>query len=422
MNQLKNLKEKRAKIQEQLDAIFSLCEKENRSRNEEEKKKYGELVAEEAALNTEIADLEVHEQRKRTLAGDQKPVMTVEKTEVPDKEDRSVRGQVVAWQKRNKDVIAKIKGGNKQALENLEPFEIRAASSPMTPANTISDTVSLSAGSVLRMGGEMFDLRRISPTFWDYLPKAQTGLENLPWVNKKVPASSGAAAFIGPGVAKPGVSFTLEVENSNAKKVAVSLKTVTELIDDVDGFTDFINNELKYQLDIKTSTTLMTGVSSSTVPAGVQTFSLGFTTSGLSTVNPNNWDCCRAIIAQIRLAYINSPVVLFMNPVDMANMDMDKAISQGTYLGLSTRPIPGGLIVEDLNITAGQVQAIALDCLKTKIYKDFMLKFGWENDDFTKNLVTAIAERRIHFYHSENDAAGFVYDDFADIKSQIAAA
>lgn len=334
----------------------------------------------------------------------------------------SLRDQVAAWQTKNKDVIAKIKSGNKQALESLEPFQFKAAASPMTPANTISDTVSFSAGSIIRMGAEIFDLRRIAPTFWDYIPKAQTGLENLPWVNKKVPSASGAAGFIGPGVAKPGVSFTLEVENSNAKKVAVSLKTVTELIDDVDGFTDFVNNELKYQLDIKTSSTLMTGVASSTVPAGVQTFSLGFTTSGLSTVNPNNWDCCRAIIAQIRLAFINSPVILFMNPVDMANMDMEKAISQGTYLGLNARPIPGGLIVEDLNIAAGQVQAVALDCLKTKIYKDFILKFGLENDDFTKNLITAIAERRIHFYHSENDAAGFVYDDFADIKSQIAAA
>lgn len=336
-------------------------------------------------------------------------------------EDLSIHGQISGWVVRNKDVIAKIRSGNKEALGSLEPLEIKAANSPMTPANTTSDTVAFSAGSVIRMGGEVFDLRRVQPTFWDYIPKGKTGLENLPWVNKKVPASSGAAAFIGPGVAKPGVSFTLEVENSNAKKIAVSLKTVTELMEDVDGFASFINDELKYQLDIKTSLDLMSNAGSSTAPTGVQVFSLGFTTSGLSTVNPNNWDCCRAIIAQLRLAFINGPIVIFMNPVDMANMDMDKAISQGTYLGLSTRPIPGGIIVEDLNIAAGQVQAIAIDCLKTKIYKDFVLKFGWENDDFTKNLITAIAERRIHFYHSENDAAGFIYDDFADIKSQIAA-
>jgi hypothetical protein len=166
----------------------------------------------------------------------------------------------------------------------------------------------------------------------------------------------------------------------------------------------------------------MTQTESSTKVAGLQTFSLPFTTSGLSTVNPNNWDVARSIIAQIRLAFIESPVIIFMNPVDTANMDMDKSVSQGTYLGLTARPIPGGVIVEDINMVAGFVQGVALDLWKNLIYKDFMVKWGWENEDFTKNLITAIAELRMHSFHSENDAAGFVYDAIADVKSAIAAA
>ncbi|MEY4931157.1 MAG: hypothetical protein RI909_1881, partial [Bacteroidota bacterium] len=42
-----------------------------------------------------------------------------------------------------------------------------------------------------------------------------------------------------------------------------------------------------------------------------------------------------------------------------------------------------------------------------------------ENDDFTKNLVTAVAEMRLHSFHSANDEEAFVYDSFADIKSAI---
>jgi len=338
------------------------------------------------------------------------------------KDDLSIRAQVGAWQTRNKEIIAKIRAGNSALVGQLEQLEIRAANSPMTPANTISDTIAFNAGSVIRMGGEVFDLRRTQPTFWDFLPKGRTGLENYPWVNKKVPAGSGNAAFIGPGVAKPGTSFTLEVENSNAKKIAVSMKVATELLDDIDGMTTYVQVELAYQLKIQANADLMTGVGSSTKPAGVQTFSLPFTTSGLSTVNPNNWDCCRAIVAQIHKAFINSPIVIFMNPIDTANMDMEKAISQGTYMGLNVRQVPGAIIVEDYNTAVGFVQAIATDCLKTLIYKDFIMKWGYENDDFTKNLITAIAEMRIHSFHSENDAAAFVYDDLADIKSQIAAA
>lgn len=343
------------------------------------------------------------------------------KLEEKGKDDiMSVRTQVSDWQTRNKEIISRIRNGEKA---DLPPLEVRAANSPMTPANTISDTISINAGAAIRNGAEVFDVRRIEPTLWDYINKGRTGLETYPWVNKKVPADSGAAAFIGPGVAKPGVSFTFEVEKSNAKKVAVSTKVATELLDDIDGMTSYIQAELTYQLRNKVNSVLMTGVESATSPAGVQTFSLGFTTSGIETVNPNNWDCARAVVAQMRAAFITGPIAVFLNPIDTANMDMSKAISQGTYLGLNARPLPGGaVILEDNNVPVGYLQAIALDCWKNLIYKDFMLKFGWENDDFTKNLVTAIAEMRLHSFHSDNDAAGFVYDDLADIKTQIAAA
>ena len=335
-------------------------------------------------------------------------------------EDLSIRAQVAAWQTRNKEAIGRIKAGERNV--SLPTFEIRAANSPMLPSNTISDTITINAAHAIRQGAPVFDLRRVEPTFWDYIPKGRTSLETYPWVNKKVPAASGEAAWIGPGVAKPGISFTFEVEKSNAKKIAVSMKLATELLEDIDGMTTFIQVELAYQLKSKANTTLMTATDSSTVPGGVQTYSLGFTTSGISTTNPNNWDAARSVIAQMRAAFITGPIVIFMNPIDTANMDMDKAISSGTYLGTNVRPIPGGVIVEDNNVPVGFLQAIAIDALKTLIYKDFYMAFGWENDDFTKNLVTVIAEMRIHNFHSENDAAAFVYDEIADIKSQIAAA
>jgi hypothetical protein len=330
-----------------------------------------------------------------------------------------IRSQVKKWQTDNKDVIAKIKGGTRA---DLPTFEVRAANSPMTPANTISDTITINPANAIRNGAPVIDIRRVAPTFWDYLTKGSTNLETYPWVNKKVPDSSGAAAFIGPGVAKPGVSFTFEVEKSVAKKIAVSMKLATELLDDIDGMTSYVQNELDYQLKNVLNDKLMTGTESSTVPAGIRTFSLGFTTSGLSVTNPNNWDCARAVVAQMRAAYITGSIVIFMNPIDMANMEMDKAISNGNYTGINARGITGATIVEDYNIPVGYIQAFAVDSLKTLIYKAFTMTFGWENDDFTKNLVTVIAETRLHSFHSENDAAAFVYDDLADIKSQIAAA
>jgi hypothetical protein len=336
---------------------------------------------------------------------------------------KSVRQQVVEWHEANKEKIAKVKSGTRNI--ELPPIEVRAAASPMTPANTMSNTWSVPAGVNPQVESGIHDIRRIQPTFWDYITKGRSSSPLYVWVNKKKDADTGEAGWIGPGVAKPGVSFKLAAETSNAKKIAVSNKVALELLDDIDGMTTYIQQELNYQLRTKANTQLMAGAVSSTAPAGIQTVSVPFSVVGISTTNPNNFDVLRAVVAQLRLGFFGGlPVTVFINPVDAANMDLSKAISNGTYLlpPFSTtdgRNVAGALIVEDLNIPAGSFQAACLDLFRVLIYKDFSLSVGWENDDFTKNLVTTIAEMRIHSFHSENDEGAFIFDTFANVKTLI---
>ena len=77
------------------------------------------------------------------------------------------------------------------------------------------------------------------------------------------------------------------------------------------------------------------------------------------------------------------------------------------------------MVVEDNNIPVGYVQVALLDYYKVSVYKEFQLTWGWENDDFTKNLVTAVAEMRIHQWFSENHTGAFIYDTFDNIKTAI---
>jgi hypothetical protein len=342
-----------------------------------------------------------------------------EKAANPDQ--LSIKSQVKTWVEANKDALFKIKSGMKV---DLTPLEVKAADSPMTPTTVFTNTQALGAGALIRnAGASVMDLLRIQPTLWDLLPKGRTNLETYPWVNKKVPADSGAADFLAPGAAKPKVSFTLQTEKSNAKKVAVSMKVATELLEDIDGMVSYIENELSYQLKYEVNRVIMSAsAGSATDPAGIRNYANAYTLTGIQTANPNNWDVARAVVAQIRAGFVDGPILIGMNPVDTANMEMDKAISQGQYLGLNLRPVPGGFIYEDYNITAGDILGFAPDLLKTLIYKDFRIAYGWENDDFTKNLVTAIAETRFHQFHSDNHAAAFVYDQISDIKTAIAIA
>ena len=43
-------------------------------------------------------------------------------------------------------------------------------------------------------------------------------------------------------------------------------------------------------------------------------------------------------------------------------------------------------------------------------YMPFTIKFGWENDDFSKNLTTVIGESRNAFYITDEESIAFVYD------------
>lgn len=322
----------------------------------------------------------------------------------------TIKEQLKVWIEANKTALQAIKSGTKA---EPTPFIVKL-NSPMTPSNTYNSSAYL---PIPEFQSGATEIVRVKPTFWDYIRKGTTSSAAYVWVNKKNP--EGAAAFIGPGVAKPGVSFEIATEISTAKKVAASEKCATELLDDIDGMASWIEQEIAYQLKYKVNTTLMTSTASSTVPAGIQTISVPYSLVGVETINPNNWDAIRAVTAQLTSGNLVGAVTVFVNPIDKANMDLTKAQSQGQ---LFIPADPGALIVEDNNVPVGYFQAAILDYYKVLIYKGFSITWGWENDDFTKNLMTAIGELRLHQFFSENHTGAFVYDSFDNVKTAITAA
>lgn len=332
-------------------------------------------------------------------------------------EDMSIRSQIKKWQDTNKDALEAIRSGQKRELTQLEfRFDAtRAVATPMTPANSLGGSVYLPK---IEYAPGINEIVRPEPTFWDYIRKGTTGSAAYVWMNKKNP--QGAAAFIAPGVYKPGISFEVDAEISNAKKIAANEKVAIELLQDVDGFASWVEMELVYQVMQKASLVLMSATASSTSPAGIQTLSVPFAglALGVRTTNANNWDAIRACVAQLRRANFKGAVTAFLNPIDYANMVMTKAQNQGQ---LFIPPVTGATIVEDNNIPVGYLQVAILDFYKVLIYKGFTMTYGWENDDFTKNLVTVIGEMRIHQFFSENHVGAFIYDQFADVITGITA-
>jgi HK97 family phage major capsid protein len=304
---------------------------------------------------------------KEELTNVQAAVKAIKEFGLDPKRKADIREQIKSWQEANATAFKQIKAGQKADLTALDVTV--KLNSPMTPSNTYNGSAYL---PIPEFQPGATEIVRVQPTFWDFIRKGRTTSAAYVWVNRKNP--EGAAGFIGPGVAKPGVSFEIATEISNAKKVAVSEKCAIELLEDIEGMATWIEQELAYQLKQKINTTLMTGVASSTVPAGIQTISVAYTLAGVETTDPNIFDALVAIVTQLRSGNLVGSVTVFLNPVDYANMLITKAQSQGQYMNF-TRDLDA-VIVVDNNITQGFVQAAILDYYKVLIYKDFSIAYG----------------------------------------------
>lgn len=385
-----------------------------------------ELHAIRTELRTEFAGVNI--EALREMADDKTGVMSIlanqglEIKRIKEAQTRApkiitIRSQCEDFLN-NKENIAAIRAGKKVDFN----INFRAAAdSPMTPSTVMPGGTNFITRYEVQPG--INELLRPEPTFWTTIIKGTTNAETYVWLNKK--PTSGAAGWIGPGEYKPAISFTVDTENSHAKKIAVNEKMAMELLDDIDGFENWVTTELKYQLDQKTNDVLQgNGAADSKTPEGLQHMSLAYNAAtGIKTTNTTFWDCLAAMVGMLRVTRFRGPILMFVNPVDYINGLITKAQSQGQ---LFIPPPIGATVVEDLNMPLGYVQAVATDYYKLLIYRDFTIKWGLENDDLTKNLSTVIGERRVHQFFSENyndrtTMSFALYDSIETIKTAITA-
>lgn len=328
-----------------------------------------------------------------------------------------IRSQVKNWMEANKEAIEKVKSGMRADLPELQ---LRA------PAVMLEST-NLGGSAYLPNPGVqpgVIDLVRKQPTFWDRLQKGRTRLNPYIWVNKF--NKQGNAQFIGEGVLKPLASFELQTESSVPKKVAERMKASTELLYDYEGMTSLIENELRFEVETAANAAVLTGVASSTNPKGVTQYASLFTLTTLdNVVAANNSDAVLAARAQLASLNYNTNITAYMNPIDIANMQLAKS-TEGVYTippftTADGMTVGGVTIYEDNNIAVGYLLIGDMTKYKVLIHQDFFVQWGWENDDFSKNLVTVIGEMRFHQFVSSNHAGAFIYDTFANIKAAITA-
>ena len=257
-----------------------------------------------------------------------------------------------------------------------------------------------------------------------YANVANTGERSLIYAEYK--SKDGDAGWVQEGALKPLLDATLEEHTISAGKVAVRAKFTEETLTDFPSFVAEVEAEMINKLGLKEENGILSGSGSKGEIKGVGTDMPAFSLDSFKIEKPNMFDALVAAYAQIvstsEMSY--RPNLVLMHPLDYAAMQLTKDVN-GQYL----RPFRSGdELVQGLSVetttTVKQGDFIMGDFnyLNIRDVWGLSMRLGWENDDFSKNIVTVLAEKRLMAYIKAQYKTAFVKDTFATVIEGITAA
>jgi HK97 family phage major capsid protein len=331
---------------------------------------------------------------------------------------KSVEQELVDQLSLKKSEIDSIKDGDSKKIV----LSVKAAATMTTGNVTAVGTGGLSM-LLNQFESGITPLPRSAPFFADLFASAPTSGNTISYAEMKNP--DGGAGMTGEGSAKTQADFDLVEAKTNVRKITSYIKTSKEALDDIPALAGEINNELVTLIKLKKDSEVLSGAGTGNTLSGVITNATAFTGGALAlaVVTPNNYDVLVAGITQIATAEVISgqPAgfmanVIVMNPSDVALMKLTKDANKNYIFPVT---LPGSTsvmevpVISNARMTAGDFLIMDSSKGNLRIKEDITLSVGYENDDFTKNLVTILAEMRLAFYIKSQHVKAFVKGTFS---------
>lgn len=238
---------------------------------------------------------------------------------------------------------------------------------------------------------------------------------------------NGDAKWVPEGGLKPSMDAKVREITVNAGKVALTVKLTEETLVDLPQVLAEIKAEVINRIGLAEENGILYGTGTNGEIKGVFSNIPEFTLTGLSVEKPNFFDAIVAAYTQIvSVSKMNyRPNLVRVNPVDLANMRLTKD-ANGQYL-FPPFTLANGEVIQGLKIAAspsvdqGTFVMGDFNYLNIRDYIPLTIEFGWENDDFTKNMVTMIGEKRLLAYIKSNYLTAFVKGEYSTIMEAIEA-
>ena len=199
---------------------------------------------------------------------------------------------------------------------------------------------------------------------------------------------------------KPQSELTFDMETLPTRVIAHFIKASKQALSDNTFLQGLIDNRLRRGLDAKIEQQLLLGDGLTQNLRGLLPNATAFSNAQLSTVTtPNRLDVIRLAMLQTVLSgYASNGIVL--NPLDAFTIGLTKD-DVGGYLISNPLATTGNMtlwglpVIESTSMTADNF--LVGDFKQAELYNrwDTTVEAGYENDDFTKNMVTLLCESRL---------------------------
>lgn len=255
---------------------------------------------------------------------------------------------------------------------------------------------------------EIFNIQRNPNFILNQVDLGRTDRARLAWANET--SEQGLPAEVAEGAAKPQIQNIFQVEVSQAKKIAAYYEITEEFNDDLPNFATNIRRLLQERV--------LRGWDDA-IQAAVIAVASAYSAPALNGSIPfaNFWDSIYAMLAQVRVAnYI--PNTVDIHPYTNVKMQGDKT-RDGIYLLPSFKDEIQSMLLQGNKISVDNALVGDLKQYKVDVYKEFVIKMGWINDNFITNKFCVLGEIRYHRYISDARKTAIVNGNLSNIRGLL---
>lgn len=241
-------------------------------------------------------------------------------------------------------------------------------------------------------------------SYLDLFPKVQVDSATVAIVNEV--SDDGTVTATSEGDAKNQVDKDDAVSHLTLAKYTAYVKISREMLGDIPFMAAQINRTLRRRIKDK-----VTDAFFSAIVAATPTYDSTDLTAG--TTGTAVKDCLPAIHADMQTLGNHNLNVWMLDQPDYAKL-FNEAGQNYLWYGLMNP-----MILHNKFVTAGSIVGLDTALFPLYVYKDINVTAGYEDDDFTKNLVTIVAETRVGWNLSGNCLKAIYNDTIANTLAAI---